>query len=206
MYENPTADRLVEMRSVEYAHFSALGTWEYEREPCKICGWHWQTIVPPLLVQWEPSTDVTGDVSWDGPFGYTFVVRQQVAKALNAMHFDCSFLPVEYVKPERKRNTVPFPYRGPRLLWGRCSASVELDMAASAVTLESSCSACGDVRYTFRNKGIVIRPTSWKGQKMFRITTNGRSGATFVTEEARRLLEGARFSNISFSEAGQILQ
>jgi hypothetical protein len=204
MYENPTADRLVAIKSVPFAHFSVLGTWADEREPCKVCGWHWQTLVAPLLLQWEPSTDVIGDFSWDGPFGYTFVVKAHVAHALKAIQFECYFHPVEYVKPERKRKTVQFPDQGPRLFWVQCSTRLELDPAASGVKLESSCSACGDVRYTFRNNGILIPASAWSGQRLFRITTNGRSDATFVTQEGRRLIENAGLSNISFSEAGQI--
>lgn len=208
MYENPTADRLVRMKSVAFAHFSALGTWADERVPCKICGWHWQTIVPPLLVQWEPSTDVIGDFSWDGPFGYTFVVKESVAESLRAMHFECDFLPVSFMSPERKRNArcVPYPYTGPKLLWGECGTFVDLDQEASHVELTSSCPACGDVRYTFRNSGIVIRREKWGGQRMFRITTNGRSAATFVSEEGLQLILDAGFSNVAFSEAGEIVR
>jgi hypothetical protein len=205
MYENPTTDRVMAMKSIDYAHFSVVGTWSSAREPCNACGWHWQEIVPPLLVQWEPSTQLTGDFSWDGPFGYTFAVKDHVAEALSPKNFECRFLPVDYVKPTRQRNTVPFPYKGPRLLWGECSATVELDMKATGVELLSSCSECGDRRYTFRSDGIVVRRRNWNGQPMFRIATNGRSEATFVTDMGRQILENARFSNIAFSEAGQII-
>jgi len=204
MYENPTTERLAAMKTVAYAHFSVVGTWAYRREPCNVCGYYWQEIVPPLLVQWEPSTHVIGDFSWDGPFGDKFVVKNHVSDALNAMQFECGFLPVEYVEPERKRNTVPFPYEGPHLLWGQCSAIVDLDMEASGVELLSSCSACGDVRYTFRKDGITIRNRKWNGQKMFRISTNGPA-LTFVPEDGRRMIEEAGFSNIAFSEAGEIV-
>lgn len=205
MYENPTAAPLTGIREVAYAHFSVVGTWANERESCRVCGWHWQTIIPPLLVQWEPSTDVIGDFSWDGPFGYTFIVKNQVAEALKAIQIECEFFRAEHVSPERKRNTVPFPYNGPTLFWGQCSAIVDLDMKASGVTRESSCSACGDVRYTFRNNGIVIRRRQWADHKMFRIATNGHSDATFVSEEGRRIIEEFGCSNIAFTEAGYIV-
>jgi hypothetical protein len=39
---------------------------------------------------------------------------------------------------------------------------------------------------------------------MFRITTNGQSTATFVTEEGRQMIEREEFTNIAFSEVGQI--
>ena len=128
MYKNPTADRLVGIKTVAYAHFSAVGTWAHERESCKVCGWHWQKIIPPLLVQWEPSTVVIGDFSWDGPFGYTFIVRNHVAEALKAMQIECDFFRSEYVSPELKLNTVPYPLISPSLFWGQTSAIVDLDM------------------------------------------------------------------------------
>jgi len=206
MYENPTSDRLIGMKSAPFTHFSAVGTWANEKEPCQTCNWHWQRIVSPLVVQWEPSTDLIGDFSWDGPFGHTFVVKESVAERLKTTQFECSFYPVEYVKPERDRSTVQFPYEGEKLLWCECSAKLDVDMTASGIRLESSCPACGDVRYTFKRKGIVIRRSNWNDHKMFRIATNGRSDATFVTDEGRRFIENASFSNIQFSEAGEIVE
>ncbi len=100
MFMNPTADQIVRIKEVAFAHFSAVGTWVDERAPCKACGWHWQTIVSPLRVQWEPSTDKIGDFSWDGPFGYTFIVKSDIAEALKAMQMECDFFPVEFVPPE----------------------------------------------------------------------------------------------------------
>ncbi len=205
MHENPTVDRLAKMKSVRFAHFAVVGTWVDERQVCESCGWHWQKLAPPLVIQWEASSDHIGDFSWDGPFGYDFVVKESVAKRLRTLRFECGFLPVDFVKPEQKRNTIAFPYPGPKLLWAECSARLDLDFRASNVRMESSCSECGDVRYTFRNKEIAIRREAWTGQKMFRITSDGRSSATFVTEEGRRILQEEAFTNIGFSEAGNIV-
>jgi hypothetical protein len=206
MFENPTAERLSQLKTASFAHFAAVGTWVSEREVCDSCDWHWQRIRDPLLVQWEPSTDRIGDFSWDGPFGYVFVVKVSVAEKLAELGIECTFLPVNVVRPKRKRNTVGFPYVGPRLVWGNCSATLNLDEDASKVKMESSCADCGDVRYTFRNAGIVIRRREWGGQHMFRIATNGRSRATFVTEQGREILENSGFSNIAFSLAGDIVR
>jgi hypothetical protein len=204
MYANPNVERLAAMKTAPFAHFSAVGTWAYRREPCQVCTYYWQTKVPPLLVQWEPSSAEIGDFSWDGPFGLSFIVKNRVAKALKALRFECRFLPVEYVKPKRRRYVVQFPYEGPKLLWGQCSAVVELDKKPSRVKQLSSCPACGDVRHTILLKGITISRRMWNGEKMFTIATNGPE-MMFVTEEGRRMIEKAGFSNIAFSEAGQIL-
>lgn len=203
MYGNPSVEWLAELASAEFAHFSALGTWSYRREPCKTCTYFWQEVVPPLLVQWEPSSEQIGVFSWDGPFGNKFIVKRHVAETMISFQFGCKFSPVEFIKPDRTRNTVGFPYTGPELLWGQCNVTVDLDMEASKVIRESSCPACGDVRYTFRNRGIVIRHDQWNGEKIFRISSNGPD-VVFVTEEGRRMLRDACFSNIAFTEAGEI--
>lgn len=207
MFDKLSLEEFVGMKTAPFASFKAVGTWRDEREPCRACGWHWQGVAPPLLVEWEPSSDIIGDFSWDGPFGYVFVVQDRVVKFLKATAFGCPFLPVEVVRPSSKRKDriVPFPYQGPNLTWCWCDIFVDLDQQASQVKLESSCLVCGDVRYTFRNKGIVIRRQKWNGEKMFRITTNGRSAATFVSEEGKALLANEGFSNLGFAEAGEIL-
>jgi hypothetical protein len=208
MYENPTTERLMVMKAAAFAYFSAIGTWASIREPCKACGWHWQVYSPPLLMQWERSTDLIGDFSWDGPFGYLYVVRENVATKLHEMQFDCSFLPTEYVPLKRKlnmRQRTWYPHESPNLLWGVCDTFVDLDMKLSSVELISSCSVCGAQRFTFRNNGIVIRRRNWRGNMMFRVTTNSNSLATFVTEQGRKLIQKADLSNVAFSEAGEII-
>ena len=194
------------MKSIDFACFSALGTWASQREPCSSCGWHWEIKVPPLLVQWERSNEIIGDFSWDGPFGYTCIVKREVADMIRASQQTCRFMPIDFLKPDHKRNTVPFPCKGPLLSWLQCSAMIELDKEASGVKLESSCPACGDVRYTFRSSEIVIRSSQWGGEEMFRIASNGMSDATFVTEGGRRMIEERGFSNIEFTEAGEIVR
>jgi hypothetical protein len=206
MYENPTTERLMAMKSVAFAHFSAVGTWS-DGEICDACTADTSHRIPPLLMKWEPSTDAIGDFSWDGPFGSVFAVKEHVGQFLRAKRFECQFLPVNYVRPKRngRWKCVPFPYRGPRLLWGRCETFVDLDMEASNVTVKKCCPVCGSVRYTFTLHNIVIPHRNWHGEKMFRITTNGNSLTTFVTDEGRDVIQSAGFSNIAFSEAGEIV-
>ncbi len=175
MHENATTQKLLDLPPAAFAHFAAVGTWKSQREPCNSCGWGRETIVPPLVVQWEPSSKVIGDFSWDGPFGLTPIVRDSAAAVLSAPEFCCQLHPVVYIKPDRIRQTVAFPYNGPTLQWSDCQARVELDREASGVTMLSSCSFCGDTRFDFRMEGIVIRKSAWSGQLMFRIATNGHS-------------------------------
>jgi hypothetical protein len=207
MYESPTTDWLMNMKMVAYAHFAAVGTWVSKRSPCEVCGWHWQEYGPPLQIQWERSTDVVGDFSWDGPFGYLYLVKEAIADSLSTMKFKCRFLPVKVVPPAKRSRArlVPSPSQTPKLLWAVCETFVELDRQASEVVEGEQCSACGRVESTFRRDGIVIRRRDWHGEQIFRIATNGNSEATFVTEEGRRLIQGAGFSNIAFTPAGEIV-
>jgi hypothetical protein len=207
MYENPTTDGLLAMKSVAYAYFSVLGKWVSKRDPCNACGWHWQELGPPLLIGWEPSADVLGDFSWNGPFGYTFLVKEHAAARLRDMQVACDYFPVEYTAPIRAGSAkcVAIPYVGPQLTGALCQSFVELDMHASEVTKTKSCSVCGWLKYSFRYDGIVIRERDWHGENMFRITTNGRSEATFVTEHGREMIEREQLTNIAFSEAGEIM-
>lgn len=205
MYANPDADDLAKVDSVEFAHFSVVGTWNYRREPCDQCGYYWQEIISPLLVQWEPSSRRIGDFSWDGPFGYTFLLKAPVARRLNESGLAIKTAAVEYVKPDRKGEVVEFPYTGPQLVWAKDLPMVELDREASGVSQTSSCSSCGDVRYTFRDNGIIIRENDWQNHHIFRIATNGPA-LTFVTELGRSIIEREELTNISFREAGEIMR
>jgi len=202
-----SADK-IRASDIRFAYFSALGTWSKGKGLCKSCQASGQDYIEPLLVQWEPSSDVIGDFSWDGPYGYTFVITEPIVDFFRHHNFVCKFLNVEYVEPEKsvmRWKCVPFPYTGPKQFWGECETFVNLDLEASNVELREDCQECGEKRYTFRYENIVIPRSNWHGEKMFRITTNGKSAATFVTEEGRRLIEEANFNNIVFRPAGTIL-
>ena len=210
MHDKATTDDLLESSDVldSFAHFSALGTWSKGKGICKTCGSSSQDYIEPLLVQWEPSSDVIGGFSWNGPWGYLFVVTESVVTFFRQHKFECSFLDVEYVEPDKfgKRwKCAPYPYSGPKQFWGKCETFVDLDLKVNNVKLEINCSECGRKKHTFRYEGIVIPRSNWNGETLFRITTNGKSLATFVTEEGRQLIEVAGFSNIAFRPAGEIV-
>lgn len=206
MYSDPTVSGILAKKAKGFAHFSAVGPWISERPACKACGWHWQDYGVPLEVQWEVSSDIIGDFSWDGPFGTLFLIKKTLVPELRAIGFDCKFHSVSFVDHRRKKNIVPYPYDGPVLVWGVCNTFLDLDMRASDVKKEIDCKECGYSRFTVRIDGITVRKRNWSGECMFRIRSNGASLVTFVTEEGRALIEQGGFTNIGFTEAGELVR
>jgi hypothetical protein len=196
------------MATAPYAHFSVLGTWyPVPGTVCAACGSHNQILVEPLVVKWEPSSNVVGDFSWDGPFGYVFIIRENVETFLRSHKCDVACASVKYVETESALvdgERVAVPQQRDKLRWACCNTRIKLEMEASNVFVKVQCELCGTRTYTFRRDGIVIKGGEWHGEMMFRIVTNGKSQATFVTEEGMHLLRSARFTNISFTHAGEI--
>jgi hypothetical protein len=58
-----------------FAECSVVGSWTKGGKPCKACQLTSQDLTEPLLVEWEPGSDVIGDFSW---CGYTAVVKEEV--------------------------------------------------------------------------------------------------------------------------------
>lgn len=187
----------------KYAMFSHLGTWSSNYKHCKFCGLHSQKLIEPLLVEWEPGTDVIGDFSW---CGYTMIVRDQVKQFFDDQELNCLYGKIKYVPPTGKKRPkrVPFPYTGPRLYWAICQNRILLNEKLSGVDLEIDCKVCGQKKYTFRQKGIVINKVNWKGEKMFLIDQFGKSKATFVIETFLKELISQKFTNFSYIESGVI--
>ena len=146
----------------EYAMFAHLGTWSKPTLPmCKVCTLSDQELIEPILVEWEPGTDVIGDFSW---CGYTMLVQERVKEFFDAEKLNCWYGKIQYVPPTgRKRpKRVPFPYTGPRLYWAICQNRVLLNEKLSGVDLRIDCKVCGRKDYTFRQTGIAINGSMLK--------------------------------------------
>ncbi len=190
-----------------FAECSVVGSWSKGGKPCKACQLTTQDLTEPLLVEWEPGSDVIGDFSWGG---YTAVVKEEVKSFFERSHFECQFGIVKVVPfPERIKKSkipqAPFPYTGPVLHWLRPTEFVELDEKQSCVNIRVDCQECGQKDYTFRRTGLVIKATALGNRKLFRIKQFGKSKATFVTEEVATQLTHAGFSNFHCHEAGVIV-
>ena len=184
-----------------FASISKVGTWS-EGGLCH-CGQNTERAIEPMLIQWEPDSDIIGDFSWSM---YTFAVNDRVKKYMTEHGFECKFgktKVVRPVKPKRKK-IVPFPYTGPKLHWIMPTATIELNEKKSGVEIEIDCADCKKRNYTFRRQGIVIDRNSWKGQRMFRIKQFEPSAATFLSEEGLNLLNSGSFTNLGYIESGVI--
>ncbi len=99
---------LINWDNYEYARFSHIGTWSKETESCERCGYSDQHLIEPLQIEWEPDTDIIGDLSW---CGYSIVVLENVKKLLLEKYFECEFGKVEVKKsttPKKHKKIVNF--------------------------------------------------------------------------------------------------
>lgn len=207
--------RLGDPRDCSFAQASRLGTWYPNPGPgiCPECTASRQKRVPPLVIEWEPGSDVIGDFTWPG-FGDEIVVTQRVREALEGRFRGFEFLPIQMhqdpklVRPERvTKRTKPriwLPYQGPPLWDLQAPAWCKLDLEKSHVTVEKVCRTCGTTYHKFppgRTRHLVVDPASWGGQHAFRLR---EVGLLTVSEEVKQFIETERFTNVGFWPEGEI--
>jgi len=192
-------------KASEFAHFATVGTWK-ERGYCPHCTSVGAEIVAPLLMEWEPGSENIGDFSWD--LGYVFVAKGRVRRELASIEFGLSFFPVRHVpyseKRYRSKPRVAVPYKGEPLYWAVPKVFLPLNEKKSRVKMEERCTVCGYTKKTFRKSSIVIDGPDWHGENVFRISQNGNSQASFVTETGMTILSEAKYTNLRFLKAGKI--
>jgi hypothetical protein len=186
----------------KFASFSHIGTWS-DGSVCKVCSEITSRLVEPLQIQWDDGTEQIGDFSW---CGYTAIVLDPVRKFLNKNKFNVVYGKVDVVRPTHntKRPRVQFPYNGPNLSWLIPKRQILLDEKQSDVHITSDCRACGEVRYNFKQDGVVISKSSWDGEQMFLIKQFMPSAAKFITEDGLAMLNKVGFTNLKPRLAGEI--
>jgi hypothetical protein len=199
----------------DYARAGRRGTWYPDPGPgvCPECGVSRQELVPPLIIEWEPDSDVIGDFVWPG-FDDTVVVSQRVRETFESHFrgFECK--PVEMRQKaslkrpkritKRTRPRVWLPYEGPPLwhLW--VTASAHMDLKKSGYEVVKVCSTCGRVSYnnpSFEDRYFVVDMETWGGEDIFRLYP---SGVVFCTPKVKDFVEDHGFTNVSFLEDGEI--
>ena len=193
---------LLNWDNYEYASFSHVGTWSHETIYCNHCEFSDQKLVDPLLIEWEPDSDIIGDFSW---CGYTMIVSEKVKNFFILNSFECDFSEVVIKKPTTRpkgRKIVPYPYKGPRLYWVKPTLRVEVDTEKSGISIDTECDKCNHTEFKFKMNGLFIPKPNINHHKMFRISAFGRSAATYMTEEAISSITSNNFTNFHFQEAG----
>jgi hypothetical protein len=198
----------------KFAEASRLGTWHpIDAKVCPECGDARQKRIPPLIIEWEPGSDVIGDFTWPG-FNLEVVVSQKVKEAFEVQFPEVGFASIQFWQnPRLTRPALPNKRTKPRV-WLPYSGSdlweiipqkwFHLDCDKSNVVVEKQCSTCGKIIYKKRSwtDRFVIDDSSWEGENIFRIYEY--PGPIYCTEDAKIFIEKSGFSNIRFSEEGEI--
>ncbi|MGH9891684.1 MAG: hypothetical protein ACREA0_06825 [bacterium] len=224
--------RFADPSDQQFAEASRRGTWSPSSGLCSECGASSQERIQPLVLEWEPGSDVIGDFTWPG-FGSDIAIAEKVVTAFKGFGgFEPG--PVEMVQdpnqrrqggPHRGKPRVWLPYQGPPLydLW--VTRQVHLDLERSSVWLVKECRTCGRQQYAV--DGIERRETRWdkeqrKSVRMhiprsrglgFYVAEDAFTGsAIFRTHEfpgwvlctdlVKEIVEKEGFTNVSFLEVG----
>lgn len=227
--------RLTDPADSRFARASRRGSWSPSSGVCPDCGASSQERIQPLVLEWEPGSDVIGDFTWPG-FGSDVAITEQVANRLKAFGgFEPG--PVEMVqdstlnRPSGSRRGKPrvwLPYDGPPLrdLW--VTHQAYLDLERSSVRLVNECKICGRKHYDI--DGIEWYETGWDKERRESVKTHHPRcqglgiyssadalagvaifrvrefpGWILVTDVVKDFVEKEGFTNVSFLEAGETL-
>jgi hypothetical protein len=185
-----------------------------EAPPCPKCKGGRRKRVAPLVIEWEPGSDVVGDFTW--PRGLEqLVVTQRVRDCLEPKGFSgFSFGPVSMVQDpklrmpvrlnSRTKKRIWLPYSGPPLYDLGVTSWCHLDLEKSGRSLLDECTACHRQQFSIisGDMPLVIDPNTWDGSDFFRIREIG--GVVFVVGSVQKVFEAMQFSNVKVERRGRI--
>jgi hypothetical protein len=226
--------RFADPHDSRFAVASRRGTWAptFSPDPCPECGVSRQRRVPPMVIEWEPGSEIVGDFTWVG-FGAEAFVTEAVLEALSGRFSGFEPGPVEmFQEPDLDpaKDTEPrvwLPYEGPKLFELLITDWVHLDRDRSSITPSApKCSTCGSE--AFHVEGVERRESRWdKVRKELipihtpRLPGQGiyiaqhdlggtcifriyeQPGAVFCTDRVRDFVLESGFSNVLFLERGE---
>lgn len=211
--------RLSDPGNYEYARASRRGSWA--GSPSR--------RVRPLIIEWEPDSEVVGDFTWPG-FDSEIIITGAVAKVLQAAEVPGFELgPVqmeENAEPAKRRSKKPrvqLPYAGPPLwdLWVMAWTRADRDRS----TINEVKGENGSV--DFELIGVEKTESSWDQQRLELVRTmhprvEGEGlfvpsirgffrveefpAWVFCTDNVKQLVEEHGFTNVSFVEMGDLLE
>lgn len=155
-------------RDFRFASAVTRGTFVDLKGVCPGCGAPKQRRIQPLIMEWEPESDLIGDFVWLS-WGSDVAVVHRAMVALGDRFRGFEPGRVEMVQdPRLKRPTrvtkrtkprVWLPYEGPSLFDFWVTAWAHADMGMSTVRLVKECNVCG--RRVHGVSGIERRRSTW---------------------------------------------
>jgi len=198
----------------QFAQATRLGTWSPQPTPamCPECTRSLQTRIRPLIITWEPSSDLIGDFTWPGLLD-DMIVTDRVKQCLEGKVRGVEFSPI-VVKG------TPLPSRGKKgraspsstevrenllPLWDMwINAQCRLDHLASSIEVKKQCGTCNHVFY-FSNQnweGLVVSSESWHGENVFRCVET--PVWNYALQDIRDAIVLGGFTNVTLLERGTV--
>lgn len=212
-------------RDDQFARASRVGTWEQQGDPPR------SVRVPPMVIEWEPSSTAVGDFTWAGPGEY--LVKKSVAEEIRDAGFGGFEMGVVEMRPNRdhkrpKRNMISLPYDGPEVVELMVTKWVPLDMEHSTVKVAryedgkpvyalegmETTKTVDWNRETGELEKIHIPRTPGMGAYVRKSELNDCSFFKMIelpvgflcTDRARDFILDKCYTNIGFSEAGEVIE
>ena len=215
--------RFSDPKDYRFAQAGRRGTWEKGQDGKSI-------RVPPLVIEWEPGSDIVGDFVWPG-LGDEVVISETVARLLEERYKGFSLYPVEMTQEKRlyslkgklRKPRVLLPYKGPSLYDLTPNHFVDLDTEKSSVDIESDADGkavyvalgvelfksrydrqANEVKYDHikrgAGKGLFVNSVDLAGNDLFGIRE--LRGWVFCTDDLKVAIENCSFTNVRFLEMG----
>ena len=223
--------RLVDPNDDRYARANRRGTWSLGKGVCPECTASSQERIQPLVIEWERGSDEIGDVTWLGS-GDAAVTERALEILMELGGLEPGpvemYQDPKLQRPRSPRRAIPriwLPYEGTPLFDFRITHCLLADLEKSSVTLVRTCGTCDRRRYV---AGIECRKRTWDKERLsseqiqiprepgrgIYVGKSRLAGAgvfrvqefpawMLCTDSARRRIECASLSNISFSEVGE---
>lgn len=160
--------RFTDPSDSRFARAGRRGRWSEGEGLCGVCGASQETRRQPLVIEWEPGSDLVGDFVWPG-LDDDVALTRAAFEVLAAKFSGFEAGPVEMIEPSRSPRrsgsssgyspTVRLPYEGPELVELWVTARARFEPAKSHARRISHCETCG--AEAFEVDGVERVDVSW---------------------------------------------
>ena len=197
----------------EYAQACRLGTWEPDdgQTLCPECGIPQVTRVRPLIIEWEPGSDLVGDFTFPGLLD-DIIVSDRVRSRLHGIVKGAEFSSV-IVREEKKskrgisksKEIALTTNSSTEPLWDMfVTGWCHLNVKASHLVLEKECKTC-HFRFFRPPKApqkLVLDGAEWHGENVFKCFEF--PAWVFCLEDIRSVILEEEFTNVTFKRIGEL--